>query len=419
MKKKILTIALSLATVMAFSQKKEIRNAEDAIEEGNYTKAKSLLKQVESQISEESENTQTDFYLAKAQAYLGANNGSATSMEDLMIAAEAYNKVKELGEVEAASTGIMAVRNALVNSAIADQNNKKYGSAAEKLYKSYQMNKIDTVYLYYAANLSLNDKDYNSALNYYKELMGLGYDGSETQYMATEIETGEVKTFASKEERDLFVKTGKYNNPEMKVLPSKKGEIAKNIALIYIQQDKLDLAKEAMASAKAENPDDIGLLQAEANMYYNLGKIDKYNQLMKEIVKKDPTNATLYYNLGVTSAELGDKKGAIEYYKKAIEFDPNMVSAYFNLSATILEKENSILEQMNKALAAGNNAKYDELAAQRKELYKQALPYLEKAITIKPDNESVLRTMMNIYYVLGNNEKAKEMKTKLDTLEKK
>ncbi|HET8808783.1 MAG TPA: tetratricopeptide repeat protein [Flavobacteriaceae bacterium] len=418
MKKKILTIALSLATVMAFSQKKEIRNAEDAIEEGNYTEAKSLLKQVESQISEESENTQTDYYLAKAQAYLGANNGSATSMEDLMIAAEAYNKVKELGEEEAADTGIMAVRNALVNSAITDQNNKKYGDAAKKLYKSYQMNKIDTVYLYYAANLSLNGKDYDSALKYYKELMELGYDGSETQFVATDIATGEVKTFSSKEERDLFVKSGEYNNPQTKAIPSKKGEIAKNIALIYIQQDKLDLAKEAMASAKAENPDDIGLLQAEANMYYNLGKVDKYNQLMKEIVKKDPENATLYYNLAVTSAELGDTKGAIEYYKKAIEFDPAMEAAYFNLAATILEKEDAILEQMNKALADGNNSKYDELAAQRKETYQQALPYLEKAKELAPDNEGVLRTMMNIYYVLGNNEKAKEMKTKLDALGK-
>lgn len=416
MKTRIVTIALAMTTVFAFAQKKEIRNAGNAVEDGNYAEAKSLLEQVKPQISEESNNTKADFYLAKAQAFLGAENGKNTSMEDLMIAADAFNKVKEFGEEEAAAIGIMAVRNALVNSAIADQNNEKYKDASLKLYNSYQLGKQDTIYLYYAASNAVNIKDYDTALKYYNTLMELGYDGAETQYVATEKATGEETSFGSQSQLDLFVKSGNYINPEVKTTPSKTGEIAKNIALIYIQQEKPELAKEAMQKAKEENPNDIVLLQAEANMYYDLGKIDTYNQLMKEIVKKNPEDATVYYNLAVAAVQLGDNEGAIEYYKKAIELDPEMASAYINLAATILSQEEPILDEMNKALSEGKNTKYDELSAQRKAIYTEALPYLERAHQIKPESVEIIRTMMNINYVLGNSEKAEEMKTKLDTL---
>lgn len=418
MKTRILTLALSLATVMAFSQKKEIRNAEDAIEEGNYAQAQTLLEKVEPQIAGESDNTKQDFYRVKALAFLGAADGRNTSPEDLMTAAEAYNKLKEVGGKEnIANNGILAVRNAFINAAIADQKEENYKAASDKLYKSYQLGKQDTIYLFYAASNAINSKDYDTALKYYSKLMEMGYEGAEKHYIATNKATGEVKTFASKSERDLFVKTGEYIKPEIKTTDPKTGEIAKNIVLIYMEQDKPELAMKAMKTAKEANPNDMGLLQAEANMYYEMGKIETYNQLMKEIVQKDPENATLYYNLAVSSSQMGDDEGAIQYYKKAIEYAPEMKNAYINLAATILKGENELLDGMNQALADGDNTKYDDLAAKRKVLYEKALPYLEKAHEIQPDSVEIIRTMMNIQYVLGNTAKAEALEAKLKALE--
>jgi tetratricopeptide (TPR) repeat protein len=37
---------------------------------------------------------------------------------------------------------------------------------------------------------------------------------------------------------------------------------------------------------------------------------------MAEAIEKDPNNAILYYNLGVVSADLGEKDDAISYYEK-------------------------------------------------------------------------------------------------------
>jgi len=411
MKTKILTIALSFLTLVAIAQKKEIRDAGKAIEKGSYAEAKTLLTQAEQNLSEANSSYQTDFYLFKGQAYLGT--GENIPVADLMTAAEAFKKAQELGSDEAAD-GLAAITNSLVQSAIKDQNAEKYDKAAEKLYAGYQLNNKDTLYLYYAASNSINAGDYDTALKYYEELKGLGYTGIETQYIAVNKETGEEEVMG-KTQRDLMVKSGEYLNPEDRKVTSKEGEIAKNIALIYIDQGKNDKAIAAIDAAKLANPDDISLLQSEADMYYKLGDKEKYKALMEAIVEKDPNNPTIYYNLGVTSYEIGDVEAAIKYYNKALELNPKLTEARLNIAAAILSGETAIVEQMNGlGLSKADAKKYDELAEQRKGLYRKALPYLEKVMEDNPENIEAIRTAMNIYYQLGEAEKAAALQEKLD-----
>ena len=85
MKRTFLFLMLALVTFSTYAQRSEINDAEDANEEGNYEKARKLLKSVESQIPDERESRQADFYLAKGNAYL-ANKGQGQSAEDLKTA---------------------------------------------------------------------------------------------------------------------------------------------------------------------------------------------------------------------------------------------------------------------------------------------------------------------------------------------
>ncbi len=410
MKTKILTITLSFLTLVAIAQKKEIRDAGKAIDKENYAEAKTLLTQAEPNLSEANSNYQADFYLYKGQAYLGS--GENIPVADLMTAAEAFKKAQELGSDEAAD-GMANITNSLVQSAIKDQNAEKYDKASEKLYAGYQLNSKDTLYLYYAASNSVNAGDYDTALKYYEELKGLGYTGIETQYIAVNKETGEEEVM-SKIQRDLMVKSGDYLNPEDRIIPSKEGEIAKNIVLIYMEQGKNDKAIAAIDAAKLANPEDISLLQTEADLYYQLGDREKYRTLMEAMVENDPNNPTIYYNLGVTSYEIGNIEAAVKYYNKALELNPKLTEARLNIAAAILSGEAGIVEQMNSlGLSKADTKKYDELAAQRKGLYKEALPYLEKVMENDPENVEAIRTTMNIYYQLGEAEKAAVLQEKL------
>ena len=53
-------------------------------------------------------------------------------------------------------------------------------------------------------------------------------------------------------------------------------------------------------------------------MYIQLGDKQKFADLMKEAIEKDPNNHILYFNLGVITAEQETGK-ARSYYESAIE----------------------------------------------------------------------------------------------------
>ena len=411
MKTNILSLALSFLSVVAIAQKKEIRDAGKAVDKGSYAEAKTLLNQAEPLLSEANDNYKTDYYLFKGKAFLGT--GENTSVEDLITAAEAFKKAQEMGS-DAAAEGLANVTNSLVQGAIKDQNNQEFEKAADKLYAGYQLNNIDTLYLYYAASNEVSAGNYEKALKYYEELKDLGYTGIETQYVAINKATGEEEVM-DKTQRDLMVKTGEYIKPEDRITESKTGEIAKNIALIYIQQGEDDKAIAAIEAAKVANPDDISLLQSEADMYYRLGDKAKYKEIMEGIIEKEPNNPTLYYNLGVTSYEIGDIDAAISYYKKALELDPELAEARLNIAAAILSREASIVEEMNSlGMSKADTEKYDKLSEKRSQIYKDALPYLEKVIENDPSNIEALRTAMNIYYQIGEETKANALQEKIN-----
>jgi len=412
MKTNIFTVALSLLSVAAVAQKSEIRSAGKAVDDGNFAEAKTELQTAETMLSDANDRWTERFYLYKGQAYLGS--GENISMEDLETAAEAFKKAQEMGNDDDAVAGFDQVRNALVQSAINDQNTENYESASDKLRYSYELNKQDTLYLYYAAANSLNAQNYPEALEIYNELKDLGFDGSGVEYVATNVETGEEEIMP-KEQRDLMLKTGEYENPEDREIPSKKGEIAKNIALIYIQEGEDEKAIEAIKDAKAENPDNIALLQAEADVYYRMGDKEKYNELMEEMVEKNPNDPNIYYNLGVTAAELGDNEQAIEYYKKALEIDPELENARMNIVVAVLAKERDLIDEMNDlGMSEEDNKRYDELEKERQAIYEEAIPYLEDVIERDPENIEAIRTTINIYNQLGEEEKAAELKAKLE-----
>ena len=246
----------------------------------------------------------------------------------------------------------------------------------------------------------------------------MDYSGVQMTYYATNIESGEEQSFADKANRDFTVKTLKtHNKPRDDKSSSKKAEIVKNIALIYVSQGEDEKALAAMADARKENPDDLGLLLSEANVHLKMGNRDKFKMMMEEATAKDPDNAELQYNLGVLAAEAGNVEESKKYYKKAIALDPKYVDAYNNLAVIILGGEAAIVEEMNGlGTSSADNRKYDELKEKRSGLYREAIPFLQKALELKSSNLDAAKTLMNIYSVLGETDKMNEMKATIETI---
>lgn len=409
MKTKISIIAALSFTFIGFAQKSEIRDAEKALKDGDAAAAKTSIEAVSGSIAGEDEKLQAQYYYTRGKIYTDlAKKGDDSAYEE---AANSFKKVINIEEEsgkskysEETNQYIASITADLVNSAVADNEQKKYEEAAEKLYMSYTISPKDTSYLYYAASSAVNGGHYEKALKYYNELQDVGYDGSGTVYKATNVATGEVEIM-DKMQRDLMIKSGSYKDPLDEKTPSKKAEIVKNTALIYTQLGEDDKALEAYKAARANDPEDVNLILNEANLYFKLGDKDKFKELMAEAIALAPDNPDLHYNVGVINMEQGNFEEARESYKKAIELNPGYTNAYLNLSTTYVNEGNGLIDEMN---SLGNSrtdiARYDELKAKKDELFTQGANILENALKTNPDNQGILTQLKNIYGAMGDNE---------------
>jgi len=419
MKKQILLVGIMMLSTLAFAQKKEIKKAEKLVKAGDISEAIGTLSVAEGLIANADNSLKAQFYVVKGEAYLA--DAGTNNFEKMKTASESFAAAEKIGAGKFQSrldVGKQNLRVALVNSAINDQTAKNYTRASEKLYTSYLASKKDTSDLYYAAGNAVNGKDYNTALKYYKELLDLGYTGIAQEFTARNIETNEVIAFPDKSERDLGILSAKYTDPDDRMTKSVKADILQKVTVIYISQGENEKALELMKEARAANPNDMSLVRSEADIAYKMGDLEKYTSLMSEVIKSDPNNPELYYNLGVGAAQQEQTEKALEYYRKALELKPGYALAQINIAAILLRGEAAIVDEMNGlGTSAADDRRYEELKNNRKALYQEVLPLLESAIKTKTENVELVRTLMNLYSQLGQDDKFKAMKAKLAQME--
>ena len=426
--KKLAILLMLMICSNSFTQKKELRQINKLISESFFNEAESSLEAISSivEVSDDKIKAQYYFYLAKVSNELEKFNDAITAYESLKsINDSAYSTIIKT-EFDFLYSQI---ETSIINSAVEDNRNSNYSVASDKLIMAYRMNEEKNKdYLYYAAGSAVNSKEYDKALDYYVELKENNYTGVIDEYYITNNETGEEEK-VSETEFDLLKSSKDYSNPRVGQTESRYPEIVKNIALIYVQQGKNNVAIEAIQEARSIQPDDTSLILNEADLYIRISNNSddesernlyrkKFKELMELAITKDPENGILYYNLGVISSEQGENDSALEYYKKAIEFKPDYVDAYLNLVAVILDGEQSIVDEMNNlGTSKKDNIRYDELKVERENLYKECIPFLEKLIEVSPTNIDALNTLKNIYGVLGENEKFKDISAKINEIQ--
>lgn len=413
MKKQIIVALAFSISAFSFAQKKELKTAEKAIKSNNYAEAKAALNQAEALMSAMDEKSKAKFYFLKGQALYA---GGAGSISDIESSLENLEKAEDTYTSETAELK-QEIGNNLLTKGNAAYEKKDFSTSSKYFEKAYRVTPKDTMFLYYAAATAVNVKEYDRALTLYEELKDLGYTGIEKQYFATEVESGK-EVVLDKGTRDIYVKAKSHIKPGERLTDSKKPEIVKNIALIYVSQGDNEKALAAMKDARAESPDDINLLLSEANVHYKMGNKEEFKKLLKQATEMDPTNPELQYNLGVIAAESKELEEAKAYYEKAVELDPKYVNAYINLSALVLDQEQGIIEEMNGlGTSKADDKRYDELREKRQGLYRQAIPYLSTALELDDKNISAAKTLMNIYSIIGETDKYKTMKAKVESLE--
>ncbi|MFN0050029.1 MAG: tetratricopeptide repeat protein [Cytophagales bacterium] len=170
--------------------------------------------------------------------------------------------------------------------------------------------------------------------------------------------------------------------------------------LLYITSEEEKNSEEALKviqMGREQFPNDATFMAQEVNIYIASGKTKEAVEKLENASTKDPANSKIYfYNLGILYKQTNDNVKAKEYFAKSLAVDAEYEGANYMTGFMLMEEGDVVNKKLNNMTLKEYNAtgKKDEI--KRDDLYKKALPYLEKAYFQNKD-ESVKAQLISIY----------------------
>ena len=256
-----------------------------------------------------------------------------------------------------------------------DYEMEQYISSEENFAKAISINMssyiniVDTLNMFYAAEIAFRAEDYEKAISWSTKLV-------------------EINSY----------------------------DVRYHLRLISSYEDSGDLDGQLVAikNARSALPQSKDIILEEVNYYISIGNNELLLNSLDEAVSSDPENSILHFVLGSTYSGLGDFDKAKLSYETALSLDPNYVDACNNLAAIYLDEANIYIEKKNKLPINASQKKYNSLTNEIKNLRLKAVPYLERVLLLEPTDLVIIETLKQIYYQLEMDQKSISMKKLLD-----
>lgn len=298
----------------------------------------------------------------------------------LEISYASYRKAMQLDEKKEYSQDIMdrlfIIGEQFYNRGVGNYNERQYAKAAQDFIQAKDINaefgRTDTLSMYNAALCSELSENKKIALNLYEQLVEMNYNNT-------------------------FI----YNS----------------LANLYKENGDTINAEKVIANGRAKYPLDFNLIIAETNHFLGKGDIKKAQENLELAIQLDKTNQTIFFAVGTTYDQMGEKQKAESAYKQAIELDAGYFDPHYNLGALYVNQAATVIEEANKLPL--NDPKYDVEKAKADKLLTDALPYLERAIEILPGDRDTLIALKEIYARTNNIEGLKRVNEMIHELENK
>lgn len=391
MRKLVSLFTILLVASVAFAQKGKVTSASNYKESGDLTKAKNLIEETIDSTNEKSVSTITwprtwevrgEIY---DEIYKSGKNVEGVE-KPLFIAYDSYKKAMELDEksrnAKSLAVKFTFLQQNLSNFAVTSFNNGVYEDALSCFERILNINKfpvmlkegaeayIDTVIVYNAGLAAYNAKNWDKAVEYYGMAAQYGYKGALCYKFVYDALKAKGDTIAAVAK----LKEGFTKYPTDEVLMY-------DLINLYIQEN---------------NP-------TEALTY------------IEKAISESPKNVTLWVSKGSMLDKLGQEEQAIATYKQAIEIDPNSLTPYFNMSVIYCNKGIKLYNE-SVDIPTSEKQRYEETLAKGKAYFEQALPFIEKAYEIGPNEIAILESLRMVYYRLGMNDKYQEINQKWQSL---
>ncbi len=276
---------------------------------------------------------------------------------------------------------------------------------------------------------AFNATRYAEALTGFKRFLaskpdkGAGDDYTEALYYAGHTafllhDKGNAKIYLGK------AQSLQYHNPVL----------YEELATIYQQEGKDRLALQLIESGRRQFPEDKGLQIAEINGLLALGELIKAESLVEKLLVAEPKNVdallvagTLYGKISQADSAHSTVKPNAQIlarqestfnrrkaiYQRVLTLQPNNFTANYNLGIILYNRSIDLVNSQNFDVDA---IKLHSILEKTTSLFKEALPYMNKANQLAPNDKNTMMALEGIYYNLNEKEKSAQMRVKIDSL---
>ena len=391
MRKSILIICMMLGMTTVYAQNKAVNKADQLIKQVQAPDAKdqqAKLTEAKNQIDAATKDAKTKdkakTWFIRGQVYSAIAQSDDAAVQALAPNAveEATTSFKKAQELENnpnatyyvfADQALNGLWGEFVNKGATAYQAGNYEEALNQFDRAIKVNPTDTTANLYAgvAAQQLGDKD--RSVKYFYQLLDAGYTDKEIYYAIIAYERDEKQNY--------------------------------------------DKAREVISRAKQAFPEETNFRKQEVDLLLKQDKTAEAKAELQKAIDAEPKNPDLYFNLGYLNEELGDQQAAIDAYKKALEVDPTHKNSAFNLAVLHYNKAaDTVKEANNVGLSKAEAKKGQELRKQATQYFKDALPYVENALKLHPDNRTLMEITMVTYDRAGMADKANELQKKLDSM---
>lgn len=177
-------------------------------------------------------------------------------------------------------------------------------------------------------------------------------------------------------------------------------------------------AKEALMTGITKFPKNQDILKSLIMLYsleQDLGDPSELIAMLDEAIAADPQNIELWFSRAQISVAMKEYDAAIEALKKTIELNPNSYEAQFFTGYYIIIKADALNTVANEK----DYTSMEEADADQRTIlavYAEAIPYLEAAHELMPQNPDPVRLLKTLCYRLRDEEGMMDKYQKYDVL---
>ncbi|MGB2698361.1 MAG: tetratricopeptide repeat protein [Candidatus Zixiibacteriota bacterium] len=194
-----------------------------------------------------------------------------------------------------------------------------------------------------------------------------------------------------------------------------------NAAAQTMKMDNCEQALKYSNEAYNVKPDDIKVLNAQAQISFNCKEYDKSIEVYRKLLQMDPQNVNAYINMATIFELLRLPDSSKVAYDKVVELDPNYKDAYYNrgilylneairMYKTLVTVKDS-MEQNPKDQRLIDKSK--QLVEKQKEFYNLAETDFQKAVDLDPDDLEALQYLGQSLFQQEKTDKAIEILEKV------